>query len=417
MSEDNDSAKGVISHEKNLEKNYKLLIISVIILIISFLMYYFLPNNNIKGDWQIPYIYPKGFKEELINVIQRRKQNKILTILGPKGIGKTKGIIEFFETHKKPDLVPLVIDFKQLSKSASLFDLRRLLQKHIIKSLQKIDTSGIKITNLISIMPQIRALTYDSPNVYHISHSFRNSQLYELADALNQILESFDSNSYMSIKCFLEALELLRLSHQVSLVFLDYSNLEECESELIKDLFARVWKLIVYYSNHKNPLSFIIEFSNPRFLLEETTETSNSKLFVIPEFSIKEGKQHFVNIHKIFSNHEYFSIYNSYGGIGSVFDNIFHLKLQGHSFKQSMELVKNQHQDVLFRSLYQQLEENKYVSLLKKVLSKGYINIISDINITNHFLRWGVLSLDQRMNIVFSNKFFMNHCKQIIKRK
>lgn len=404
---------GVSSPNSSLNPNNKnsntilIIIGSIAILVASVLIWYLYfreTKREIIVSEPMPYIWNQKFKKELNTFISQPDHKEVLVVYGPSGFGKTRGLKVFEDDLKTKNFLVFDIDFKLLSKYASIDDFVCLLRSVIIDAIKSIDGHINKNQDTLKAIQLVEALTSIERPIKDVKPICKDPLAQRLVQGFVSITESFKSRPEISLFALFEAFDALRPLSPVVVIH-NINHLLNIENDIISGSVAYFWKICDGFSSDYRSLPIIIEISDQVPLLQHYTKDTIHMLYV-NDFDIELAKKNLIDQDKFTQNDFQFAI-EKFGGHGKCFAKFYDKLKEGSNANSAYSFIEKQYRDKTIKSILIDASKNDLndrTSFLKQAVSKGMIPIRNNPNLAYHFMNWKIISLYNLTHCTFSNK-------------
>ena len=397
-----------------VQKNKIILIVSFISFLILILAILLRSKRKFEYDQQIPYVWNNSVLQTLNTFYSLQEHDHFLLLYGPHGFGKTRAIIEYAKMTSSNHL-PFIFDFRIMSKTFTLNDLKELIKSQIIDSLMQITQVSVSYPQMQSIIQTLTAIkmlrNQTGPRHDHRFHHgiknvdflHRDKQVSQIISLLCDIAENIEYNPTMSFRLLFNAIDSMK-EFNPSLFVIHADALLQSENQELQELYKTFLQTIVEFSSQLKNTPLIVEISDTSNVNNLIINLQNARPVYISGFSESEAEKTLVGS-KIFSRSDIRSIYPLCPS-GSAFSQIMNLMRVGNHLPRAKDIYTRMQREKIRLALFSnnKAETSSRTKILKDLSKKDIIQF-QDTPACKHLLSKGIITKTiDTDHVVFTTK-------------
>ena len=397
-----------------IKKNKIAFIIGVISLFVLILAFLLRSKRKFEYDQQIPYVWDNSVLQTFNTFYSLQEHDHFLLLYGPHGFGKTRAIIEYAKMTSANHL-PFVFDFRVMSETLTLNDLKELIKSQIVDAMMQItqvNVNYVQMQSMIQTLTAIKMLRNDTNQQHNhrFHHSIKNvdflhrdKQVSQIISLLCDIAENIESNPTMSFRLIFNAIDSMK-EFNPSLFVIHADALLQSQNKELQELYKSLIQTVVEFSSQLKHTPLIVEVSDTSNINTAIINMQNVRLVYICGFSESEAEKTLTGA-KVFSRSDVRSIYPLFQS-GSAFSKIMDLMRTGNPLPKAKDIYSRMQREKIRLALFSNNKaETQARNKILKGLSKRDVAPYQDTAACKHLLSKGIITKTQDAeHITFTTK-------------
>lgn len=332
-----------------------------LIFVILILIYKLFFVRRIDIEKPVGYIWNLKFKAGLWAYLKQKQFDQFLVIHSPRGFGKTRAIRVVASELIEAGRTPFIFDFQLISKTASLENIRKIVQSQLLQSLIKIDGRGdeIPVAKVTQLLTPLTVLKETVPKTIH--YQFKDQNLQKVAALLLQIAHGFESDAKTTLSNLFEAIDALSMLKPVVFVISPEKFIQN-ENKNISELYKSILQELRTYSESYKTTPTVCEISD-QTLMQEVLQIPTCRSLYLGELSFEEVQG--ISKEKGITINDLKKIHTKYGGYGAAFALIRDNFKDGIPMQQTMYDIDGKDREWLSNVVYSANNTKAVLSFLK----------------------------------------------------
>ena len=379
---------------KEPAKNSKCCVYTAMIVFLSIiLVFVFWPRWPPRSPFlPIPYVFNVKFRKALQKFASLPSHNQVMVVSGAKGVGKTRGLLEFVDMLNETGYLPIEIDFSRIARDATHEDVEFVLMSAVLRAFERYDRNGrVNVSELRRTAPFLELVPPANARL-------RNAHLNRVVSYLNKSMESDFEEFFFALEKFAEALKIVVICHEP----LEFEPL----LNFCKSLAA-----------NRLHLGVIFDVSS---LLKDSARVVRDnpdvyRVFTVQEFDQFTARQIFVKQERVFRDKVFKMLWSKFNGNGEFYAMFHDLIREGLSASAAVDRIVQGLTVRINKALYvngshEEIKRRKY---LLKLLTKGNEVAIDKYvaKAAQHLNEWGVAALTETNKLVLGNQLLITAAK------
>ena len=341
----------------------------------------------------IPYIFNARFRKALQKFASLPSHNQVLVVSGAKGVGKTRGLLEFVDILNATGYLPIEIDFSYLGRSPSHADVEYLFMESVLKSFERYDRNGhVNVSELRRTAPFLELIPPAT------NTGLRNVYLNRVVTFLNKSMATDFEEFFFALEKVSEALHIVLICHEP----LEFEPL----LNFCKSLAVNRFHLGLIFD-----VSALL--SEPARVVRDNPDVY--RVHIVQEFDQLTARQILVKQERVFKEKLFRTLWSKFGGNGECYSTFHDLIREGLSESRAIDCIIQSMTDRINRAIYangspEDVKRRKYLLKLLTKTTDAPIDAFT-AKAAKHLNEWGIASVTETGRLTLANQLLVTAAK------
>ena len=309
-----------------------------------------------KYDKLFPYVFSHGFQKGVNDYLNNSEFKNLLLVYGPRGLGKTRGLKEIGKTYADNGSLILEFDFLKTNELSTVNDIYLYLRKVIINGFLMLDGKETNPKYLVRLIPLLNEYMIAGNAKKYLKKEknlLNNNELNDIMNMLLALLNNIKKNPQLSFEIICKILNAFSEYIKPILIFHNIEKLYDCKDTKISEYLDIFWEnaLSLVTSSLKFPMIFEISDLSPIMDGRIDIRYGLFKLLEVKPFRYEDAKKILVDKEAIFTNENFQSLWDEFGGDGECLYLGYQFLSEGYSIVNAITAIKSYIKESVILSL------------------------------------------------------------------
>ncbi|KAH0795255.1 hypothetical protein GPJ56_000704 [Histomonas meleagridis] len=396
--------------------------ITILLIIIGIALYLIFRNKKEDeiSDLPLPYIYNTEFLNTLNTFQSLENHNEILVIHGPKGIGKSRGLLEFSNKVLTENRLVINFDFQMLHNFSTDSDIIELIKHSLIHSFQKFDGHLYRQKSIQESIDLLKSLThvFQVRNSKLESHSIKDTKLLHCLNSILRLISPISDKPDISINFMFKGFEAISKSFRPIIIINSPENLFKVNTTLSNTIYSGFLRSLQQSQHDSTHYGIIIEVSDELYLLEQlkyySEHNTNFRLFKVGEFELEDARVPFLPMFKPAQEQRMFE---RFGGNGKHFAFVHELMRNGKTFNDAFNMTKENVKNNFMNFVVDKENVTNTLEMLKVMKEKEVKIDLNEDNYVKELVKEGIMTVVKDGKVAAAEQAYIHCANEILSGK